>query len=57
MEFFRKRILVVGIGKSGISSSLWLVGQGADVVLADIKEETELDADVLGRHLLILISS
>jgi UDP-N-acetylmuramoylalanine--D-glutamate ligase len=49
MEFFRKRILVVGIGKSGISSSLWLAGQGADVVLADIKEEGEFDSDALKR--------
>jgi UDP-N-acetylmuramoylalanine--D-glutamate ligase len=49
MEFFQKRILVVGIGKSGISSSLWLAGQGADVVLADIKEEGELDSDALKR--------
>jgi UDP-N-acetylmuramoylalanine--D-glutamate ligase len=49
MEFSRKRILVVGIGKSGISSSLWLAGQGSDVVLADVKEEGELDSDALKR--------
>jgi UDP-N-acetylmuramoylalanine--D-glutamate ligase len=49
MEFSHKKILVVGIGKSGISSSLWLSGQGADVVLADIKEEGELDGDTLQR--------
>jgi len=49
MEFLRKRILVVGIGKSGISSSLLLTGKGADVVLADVKKEDELDRDVLNR--------
>ncbi len=49
MEFYQKRVLVVGIGKSGISSSLWLAGRGADVVLADIKEECELDRDALTR--------
>lgn len=49
MEFFQKRILVVGIGKSGISSSLWLAAKGADVVLTDVKEESELDRESLKR--------
>lgn len=49
MEVFGKRVLVVGLGKSGISSSLFLAGKGADVVLADIKEEKDLDRDALGR--------
>lgn len=43
MEFLRKRVLVVGLGKSGISSSFFLVGKGADVTLADVKEESDLD--------------
>lgn len=49
MVFFRKRILVVGIGKSGISSSLGLAYKGADVVLADVKEEVDFDRDALNR--------
>jgi len=49
MDFFRKRVLVVGLGKSGISSSFFLAGKGADVTLADVKEESELDKDAMGR--------
>jgi UDP-N-acetylmuramoylalanine--D-glutamate ligase len=49
MEFFQKRILVAGIGKSGISSSLWLADKGALVTMADIKEEDSLDRDILNR--------
>jgi UDP-N-acetylmuramoylalanine--D-glutamate ligase len=47
MEFFRKKILVVGIGKSGVSSSVWLAGKGADVTMADAKEETGIDPEAL----------
>ena len=49
MEFFQKRILVAGIGKSGISASLWLADKGADVTIADIKEEGDIDRDALNR--------
>lgn len=49
MEVFGKRILVVGLGKSGISSSLFLAGKGADIVLADIKEEKDLEREALDR--------
>jgi UDP-N-acetylmuramoylalanine--D-glutamate ligase len=49
MEFFRKKILVVGIGKSGVSSSVWLAGKGADVTMADAKQESGVALDVLKR--------
>lgn len=49
MEFSQKRILVAGIGKSGVSSSVWLADKGADVTIADVKEERDIDGDALKR--------
>lgn len=47
MDFSEKKILVVGLGKSGLSASRWLVKQGAHVVLGDVKGEEELDPESL----------
>jgi len=47
MEFPQKRVLVVGIGKSGISSSLWLSKKGCDVTMADVKEEGDINPEAL----------
>ncbi len=43
MEFLRKKILIVGLGKSGISASRWLIREGADVTIGDIRSGPELD--------------
>lgn len=44
MEVSHKEVLVVGLGKSGLSAARWLSKEGARVVLSDMKEEGELDA-------------
>ncbi len=43
MEFQNKKVLVVGLGKSGLSAAYWLSKAGAEVVISDIKGEDELD--------------
>ena len=43
MEFFKKKVLVVGLGKSGLSISRWLTGEGAEVTVSDMKEESALN--------------
>lgn len=43
MELSEKKILVVGLGKSGLSASRWLVRQGAEVTVSDLKRAEDLD--------------
>ena len=43
MEFVGKRILVLGLGRSGLAPAKWLATQGADVTVSDVKEEQALD--------------
>jgi len=45
MEFVKKKILVVGLGKSGMSASRWLIREGADVTIGDIRPGPELDRE------------
>ena len=47
MEFDNKKILVVGFGKSGISTARYLNSRGAEVTLGDIKQEADLDQNML----------
>ena len=47
MEFNSKKILVVGFGKSGLSTARCLRGHGAEVTIGDIKQESELDREIL----------
>lgn len=47
MEFKNKKILVVGFGKSGLSTARCLTGRGAEVTIGDIKPESELDKEIL----------
>ncbi len=47
MEFNNKKILVVGFGKSGLSTARCLMGRGAEVTIGDVKPETELDKEIL----------
>jgi UDP-N-acetylmuramoylalanine--D-glutamate ligase len=49
MEFSQKRILVAGVGKSGIAASLYLAGKGADVTITDIKAEGDFSRDSINR--------
>ncbi len=42
MELSGKRILVIGLGKTGIASARFLAGKGANVAVTDEKPQTEL---------------
>jgi UDP-N-acetylmuramoylalanine--D-glutamate ligase len=46
MELKGKRVLVVGLGKSGVAAALFLQSQGARVTVSDSKSETELGKDI-----------
>ena len=45
MEFLKKKIMIVGLGKSGLSASRWLIREGADITIGDIRSEAELDEE------------
>jgi UDP-N-acetylmuramoylalanine--D-glutamate ligase len=46
MDVKGKRVLVVGMGKSGIASALFLADQGARVSVSDTKSEEELHHEI-----------
>jgi UDP-N-acetylmuramoylalanine--D-glutamate ligase len=46
MEVKGKRVLVVGLGKSGIASALFLADHGARVAVSDTKSEEELHHEI-----------
>src|SRR6204780_1010205 len=46
MELKDKRVLVVGLGKSGVASALFLKGHGAQVTVSDTKSGDELRNDI-----------
>src|SRR5215475_11378803 len=47
MDVKDKRVLVVGLGKSGVASALFLKSRGARVTVSDSKPETELRNEIL----------
>jgi UDP-N-acetylmuramoylalanine--D-glutamate ligase len=47
MELNNKRVLVVGLGKSGVASALFLKSRGARVTVSDSKPESELRNEIL----------
>src|SRR5437667_10366732 len=42
MDFHNKRVLVVGLGKSGVASALFLKAKVAHVTVSDAKSEDQL---------------
>jgi UDP-N-acetylmuramoylalanine--D-glutamate ligase len=46
MEVKGKRVLVVGLGKSGVASALFLASQGARVTVSDAKSEEQLRNEI-----------
>ncbi|HUK86869.1 MAG TPA: Mur ligase family protein, partial [Terriglobales bacterium] len=46
MEVQGKRILVVGLGKSGVAAALFLEAHGARVTVSDAKTEEELRSEI-----------
>jgi UDP-N-acetylmuramoylalanine--D-glutamate ligase len=68
MELERKRVLVVGLGKSGLSAARLLAAKGASVVLNDVRDSSKIDGieefarsiaaeTVLGHHPVELFTS
>ncbi|MBW1888748.1 MAG: UDP-N-acetylmuramoyl-L-alanine--D-glutamate ligase [Deltaproteobacteria bacterium] len=49
MELIKKRVLVVGLGRSGLSAARWLSREGAEVTISDIKMEADLDDELLNK--------
>jgi len=47
MELNNRRVLVVGLGKSGVASALFLKSRGARVTVSDAKPEAELRNEIL----------
>ena len=47
VELNNKRVLVVGLGKSGVASALFLKARGARVTVSDSKPEAELRDEIL----------
>ena len=47
MDLKDKRVLVVGLGKSGVASALFLKSRGARVTVSDSKPEAELHKEIL----------
>jgi len=46
MDLNNKRVLVVGLGKSGVASALFLKGHGARVTVSDTKPEDQLRDEI-----------
>src|SRR5258708_2458821 len=46
MELKEKRVLVVGLGRSGVASALFLKSQGARVTVSDAKSEDQLREEI-----------
>ena len=51
MELIEKRVLIVGLGKSGLSAARCLSREGAEVTISDIKIEADLDDELLNKAL------
>ncbi len=46
MDLDKKRVLVVGLGKSGVASALFLKAQGAQVTVSDAKPQDQLGEEI-----------
>ena len=46
MELKNKRVLVVGLGRSGVASAIFLQEHGAKVIVSDSKSEAQLQSEV-----------
>src|SRR5437588_13045136 len=46
MELNNKRVLVVGLGRSGVASALFLKSKGARVTVSDAKSEDQLREEI-----------
>jgi UDP-N-acetylmuramoylalanine--D-glutamate ligase len=46
-DFKNKKILVVGLGKSGLATACWLAGEGAEVTVSEMRPLAELNRELL----------
>ena len=46
MDLANKRVLVVGLGKSGVASALFLQSRGAKVTVSDAKPQDQLGEEI-----------
>ena len=46
MDVRGKRVLVVGLGKSGVASAIFLQARGAKVTVSDSKSEAQLRQEI-----------
>jgi len=46
VELNNKRVLVVGLGKSGVASALFLRSRGAQVTVSDSKPQEQLSEEI-----------
>jgi len=46
MELKNKRVLVVGLGRSGVAATFFLKDQGARVTVSDVRTEAELQKEI-----------
>ena len=46
MDLYEKRVLVVGLGKSGVASALFLKSRGAQVTVSDSKPSDQLQEEI-----------
>jgi UDP-N-acetylmuramoylalanine--D-glutamate ligase len=51
MDLVKNRVLVVGLGKSGLSAAQWLAREGAEVTVSDLKSEAELGREFINASL------
>ena len=47
MSLSGKKVLVVGMGESGLAASRWLLSQGALVTVSEMRERSDMDARLL----------
>jgi UDP-N-acetylmuramoylalanine--D-glutamate ligase len=47
VELDKKRIVVVGLGRSGLSATRWLTARGGEVTVSELRQETEIDRRAL----------
>ena len=46
MDLINKRVLVVGLGRSGVASALFLKSRGAHVTVSDAKSQDQLREEI-----------
>ncbi len=45
-EFYNKKVVVIGLGASGLCVARWLASQGADITVSETKSEIDLDPEI-----------